>query len=89
VAAAGDADDRLRKVSAHAPDLVVTDIRMPPSHTGGGLRAAIAIRSAHPAMAVLILSQHVRVTYALELSHTPDDHRRVQAVLHHLAATRS
>ena len=67
VGTAGDAEELLRKVSAHAPDLVITDIRMPPSHTDEGLRAAMAIRSAHHGVAVLVLSQHVQITYALEL----------------------
>ena len=48
VAQAGDADDLIRKVGAHEPDAAVIDIRMPPTHTDDGLRAAVAIREAHP-----------------------------------------
>ena len=53
--------------ATEAPDLVITDIRMPPHHTDDGLRAAIAIRAARPATPVLVLSQHVQRRYALEL----------------------
>lgn len=53
--------------ATETPDLVITDIRMPPDHSDDGLRAAIAIRSARPATAVLVLSQHVQRRYALEL----------------------
>jgi len=49
------------------PDLVVTDIRMPPSHTDEGLRAALTIRIAHPSTAVVVLSQYVQRRYAIEL----------------------
>jgi DNA-binding NarL/FixJ family response regulator len=59
VAQAGDAEDVVRKVSAHHPDVAVIDIRMPPNRTDDGLRAAIAIRQAHPEMGVLVLSQYV------------------------------
>jgi DNA-binding NarL/FixJ family response regulator len=57
----------LRQVEAHAPDLVVTDIRMPPGSTDDGLRAALRIRQRHPDVAVVVLSQHVRRRYAVEL----------------------
>jgi len=64
---AGDAEDLIRKVGAHRPDVAVIDVRMPPTHTDEGLRAARTIRSQHPATAVLVLSQYVEETYALEL----------------------
>jgi DNA-binding NarL/FixJ family response regulator len=64
---AGDAEDLLRKVGAHRPDVAVVDVRMPPTHTDEGLRAAHRIRAEHPATAVLVLSQYVEEAYALEL----------------------
>jgi DNA-binding NarL/FixJ family response regulator len=64
---AGDAEDLLRKVGAHKPDVAVVDVRMPPTHTDEGLRAAHRIRAEHPDTAVLVLSQYVDETYALEL----------------------
>ncbi|MFF2631448.1 response regulator transcription factor [Microbacterium sp. NPDC058021] len=67
VAAVGDAGRLREAVAAHAPDLVVTDIRMPPTHTDEGLLAALAIRAAHPATGVVVLSQHVQRSYAREL----------------------
>jgi DNA-binding NarL/FixJ family response regulator len=67
VAQAGDADDLVRKASAHRPDIVVTDVRMPPTNTDDGLRAAMAIRARLPATAVLVLSQYVAEEPALAL----------------------
>ena len=67
VAQAGDAEDLLRKVRAHKPDVAITDIRMPPSHTDEGLRAAHEIRSELPQVGVLVLSQFVEEAYAMEL----------------------
>jgi DNA-binding NarL/FixJ family response regulator len=64
---AGDAEDLLRKVGAHRPDVAVVDVRMPPTHTDEGLRAARTIRVEHPGTAVLVLSQYVEEAYALEL----------------------
>jgi DNA-binding NarL/FixJ family response regulator len=64
---AGDGDDLLRKVGAHRPDVAVIDVRMPPTHTDEGLRAAREIRARHPKTAVLVLSQYVEEAYALEL----------------------
>jgi DNA-binding NarL/FixJ family response regulator len=64
---AGDAEDLIRKVGAHRPDVAVVDVRMPPTHTDEGLRAARTIRSEHPSTAVLVLSQYVEEAYALEL----------------------
>lgn len=66
-AVAGDAEDLIRKVSAHRPDLAVTDIRMPPAHTDEGLRAALEIRARLPHTAILVLSHHVQRRYAIEL----------------------
>ena len=67
VGQAGDADDLLRKVGAHKPDVAVVDVRMPPTHTDEGLRAAHRIRAEHAATGVLVLSQYVEEAYALEL----------------------
>ena len=67
VAEAGDADDLIRKVSAHRPDIVVTDVRMPPGHSDDGLRAACVIRQRYPGIPVLVLSQYVATRPALEL----------------------
>jgi DNA-binding NarL/FixJ family response regulator len=64
---AGDADDLLRKVGAHKPNIAVIDIRMPPTHTDEGLRAAHRIRAEHADTAVLVLSQYVDEAYALDL----------------------
>src|ERR671918_1615585 len=67
VGQAGDGEDLLRKVGAHKPDVAVVDIRMPPTHTDEGLRAAHRIRAEHPDTAVLMLSQYVEETYAFDL----------------------
>ena len=67
VGQAGDAEDLMRKVGAHKPDVAVVDVRMPPTHTDEGLRAARAIRAEHPGTAVLVLSQYVEEAYALDL----------------------
>jgi DNA-binding NarL/FixJ family response regulator len=67
VGQAGDAEDLLRKVGAHRPDVVIADIRMPPDNTDDGLRAAIEIREHHPGTGVLVLSAYVEEAYALEL----------------------
>ena len=64
---AGDGEDLLRKVGAHKPDVAVIDVRMPPSHTDEGLRAARKIRADHPGTGVLVLSQYVEPAYAMEL----------------------
>ena len=66
-AQAGDAEDLLRKVGAHKPDVAVVDVRMPPTHTDEGLRAAHRIRAEHPDTGVLVLSQYVEEAYALDL----------------------
>ncbi|AQA03317.1 DNA-binding response regulator [Mycobacterium sp. MS1601] len=67
VARAGDSDSLLSAVRDHKPDLVVTDIRMPPTHTSEGLDAAQVIRAELPATAILVLSAHVEVDHAMEL----------------------
>ena len=63
VAQAGDADDLLRKVRAHKPDVAVIDVRMPPDNTDDGLRAALAIRDELPQIGLLLLSQYVEDRY--------------------------
>jgi DNA-binding NarL/FixJ family response regulator len=67
VAQVGDAEDLLRKVAAHRPDVAVVDVRMPPTQTDEGLRAAAQIRREHPGVGVLVLSQYVEEAYALDL----------------------
>jgi DNA-binding NarL/FixJ family response regulator len=67
VAQAGDGEDLMRKVRAHKPDLAVVDVRMPPSNTDEGIRAAREIRTGMPEVGVLVLSQYVEETYAREL----------------------
>jgi DNA-binding NarL/FixJ family response regulator len=67
VAQAGDGEDLLRKVRAHKPDVAVVDVRMPPTHTDEGLRAAREIRAELPQVGVLVLSQYVEEAYAVEL----------------------
>jgi DNA-binding NarL/FixJ family response regulator len=67
VAVAGDAADVVRKSVAHRPDLLVADIRMPPTHTDDGLRAALEARRRLPRLPVLVLSQYLQRDYAVEL----------------------
>jgi DNA-binding NarL/FixJ family response regulator len=67
VGQAGDAEDLIRKVAAHKPDVAIVDVRMPPTNTDDGLRAAHKIRAEHPETGVLVLSQYVEEGYALEL----------------------
>jgi DNA-binding NarL/FixJ family response regulator len=67
VGQAGNADELMLKVRSYSPDVAVVDIRMPPTHTDEGLRAAQEIRERHPDCGVLVLSQYVEPTYALEL----------------------
>jgi DNA-binding NarL/FixJ family response regulator len=67
VAAVGDADALRGAVSEHDPDLAVVDVRMPPSFSDEGIRAARWIRDAHPAVGVLVLSQHVEASGAIDL----------------------
>jgi DNA-binding NarL/FixJ family response regulator len=67
VAAVGDARSLLAAVADHHPDVVVTDIRMPPTHTDEGLRAAVELRRHHREVGVLVLSQYIETTYATAL----------------------
>ena len=67
VASVGDAGGLLDVVAEQQPDLVVLDIRMPPSHTDEGARAAAELKHAHPELGVLVLSQHVETRHAVEL----------------------
>ena len=67
VAAVGDGDALLDAVTEHAPELAIIDVRMPPTHTDEGIRAALAIRREHPEVAVLVLSQYVEERYATDL----------------------
>jgi DNA-binding NarL/FixJ family response regulator len=66
-AQAGDAEDLMRKVRAHKPDVAVIDIRMPPTNTDDGLRAALELRAELPDTGVLVLSQYVEEGYAVDL----------------------
>jgi len=66
-AAVPDGDSLLYAVDQHHPDVVVADIRMPPTHTDEGLRAAIDLRARHPGTGVLVLSQYVETSYAARL----------------------
>lgn len=67
VGQAGDGEDLLRKTRAHRPDVAIVDIRMPPTNTDEGLRAAQTIRAELPDVGVLVLSQYVEEAYALDL----------------------
>jgi DNA-binding NarL/FixJ family response regulator/class 3 adenylate cyclase len=67
VAQSGNADDLLRHVGMHKPSVAIVDIRMPPTHTDEGLRAAREIRQRFPETAVLVLSQYVEAAYAMDL----------------------
>jgi DNA-binding NarL/FixJ family response regulator len=67
VGQAGDGEDLVRKVGAHKPDAAVVDLRMPPTHTDEGLRAAKRIRERQPGTGVLVLSQYAEEEYATEL----------------------
>ena len=67
VAQAGNAEELMLKVRSYTPDVVIVDIRMPPTHTDEGLRAAQEIREKYPDIGVLVLSQYVESGYAMEL----------------------
>jgi DNA-binding NarL/FixJ family response regulator len=75
VAAVGDGSALLDAVSAHSPDLVITDIRMPPGFSDEGLRAAVELRRTRPELAVVALSQYVQHGYAAELLASGDGRR--------------
>jgi DNA-binding NarL/FixJ family response regulator len=66
-AAVGDAETLLTAVAEHRPDAVIVDVRMPPTHTDEGIKAALVIRRQWPTVAVLILSQYVEERYAADL----------------------
>ncbi|MFF1642684.1 response regulator [Streptomyces sp. NPDC058246] len=66
-AAVGDADALLAAVAEHGPDVAVVDIRLPPTQTDEGIRAAVRLRKEHPGTGVLIFSQYVETTYATQL----------------------
>jgi DNA-binding NarL/FixJ family response regulator len=67
VAAVGDAEALKDAVATHQPDVAIVDVRMPPSHTDEGLRAAIAIRRDHPGVGILVFSQYIETRYAADL----------------------
>jgi DNA-binding NarL/FixJ family response regulator len=67
VAQCENADDLLRKVRSFMPDVAIVDIRLPPTHTEEGLRAALEMRARHPSVGVLVLSQYVELGLALKL----------------------
>lgn len=67
VEAVSDGDQLLRAVEEHRPDLALIDVRMPPTHTDEGIRAALVIRHQHPEVAILVLSQYVEERYATDL----------------------
>lgn len=79
VGEAGDAEELLRKVRAHAPDVAIVDVQMPPDRTDDGLRAALTIRATQPQTGVLVLSQFLEERYALDL--IGDDARGVGYLL--------
>ncbi|MEV8346672.1 response regulator transcription factor [Streptomyces niveus] len=72
VAEAGTADELTGAVAAHRPDIVVTDVRMPPGFSDEGLRAALALRERQPELPILVLSQYVQRAYAEELLDSSD-----------------
>lgn len=75
VAAASDLDSLLAAVETERPDVVVTDIRMPPTGTDEGVRAANALRTSHPTVGVVVLSQYASAGYALALLDDGSDRR--------------
>src|SRR5579859_4891435 len=66
-AAVTDGDALLAAVAEHQPDVAVVDIRMPPTHTDEGLRAALALRAGHPRTGVMVFSQYIETRYATRL----------------------
>jgi DNA-binding NarL/FixJ family response regulator len=66
-AAVGTADELLTEVARHRPEVVIVDIRMPPTHTDEGLQAAVALRTTYPSLGILLLSQWVHAGRALDL----------------------
>jgi DNA-binding NarL/FixJ family response regulator len=86
VGLAGDGDDLVRKTRAHRPDVVIADIRMPPTQTDEGLRAAVAIRAQCPEVGVLLLSRHIVRGHAADL--LADEGGGVGYLLKHRVADR-
>lgn len=74
VATVSDVPDLVAAVEAHRPDVVVTDIRMPPTHTMEGVEAAHQLRETHPSLGVVVLSNHADAAYALELFRDGTEH---------------
>ena len=72
VAAVGDAEALVAAVEEHAPDVVVTDVRMPPGFQDEGLHAAVRLRAARPGLPILVLSQYVQRSYVAELLDSGD-----------------
>ncbi|MEW1868416.1 response regulator transcription factor [Streptomyces caelestis] len=72
VAAVGDAEALVAEVGGHAPDVVVTDVRMPPGFQDEGLRAAVRLRAERPTLPVVVLSQYVQRRYASDLLDSGD-----------------
>jgi DNA-binding NarL/FixJ family response regulator len=66
-AAVSDADALCAAVAEHRPDVTIVDVRMPPTHTDEGLRAAVALRRDYPGLGVLVFSQYIETSYAAEL----------------------
>ena len=79
VATVGAADELMTAVERHQPDLCLIDVRMPPTHTDDGLRAAIAIRQRWPKVGILVLSQYVEERYATDLLAEETPGRRLPA----------
>ena len=79
VAVFGDADALRAAIDAEPPDVVVTDIRMPPTHTDEGIRLATDLRVTHPEVGVIVLSQHAEPVYALALFGESTDGRALFA----------
>lgn len=75
VGVCADLDELLRTIDEHAPDVVVTDIRMPPTRTDEGIQAAARLRNSHPAVGVVVLSQYSEPAYVLELLESGSDGR--------------
>jgi DNA-binding NarL/FixJ family response regulator len=75
VAECGDADSLLREIEEHEPDVVLTDIRMPPTNTDEGIRLAAHLRAAHPRVGVVVLSQFADPSYVLQLFEFGSDGR--------------
>jgi DNA-binding NarL/FixJ family response regulator len=75
VATCGDLDGLLEAVGEHDPDVVITDIRMPPSNTDEGIQAAATLRDSHPHVGVVVLSQYSHPAYALALLESGSDGR--------------